>query len=85
MNERSPPDCTGITKTHFALCRVNVYVDSRGIEFNKEKGNRILTFHQRSMVALADSRREKMRFQWRGRLQKRVAAPSSAGSVLPAR
>ena len=38
---------------------MNVYVDSRGIEFQKKKGNRILTFHQRGMVALTDSRSEK--------------------------
>src|SRR6266567_1349374 len=61
MNDRLP-DCGGITKTHFALCRVNVYVDSRRIEFQKEKGNRILTFHERSMVALTDSRCEKRAF-----------------------
>src|SRR4029450_11371525 len=61
MNDRLP-DCGGITKTHFALCRVNVYVDSRRIEFQKEKGNRILTFNKRSMVALTDSRRKKRAF-----------------------
>src|SRR6266508_3394489 len=61
MNDRLP-DCGRITKTHLALCRVNVYVDSRRIEFQKEKGNRILTLHKRSMVAFTDSRREKRAF-----------------------
>src|SRR6266508_6178877 len=56
------PDCCRIAKTHFAFCRVNIYIDSCGIEFQKEKGNRILAFHQSGMITLADSCCEKPAF-----------------------
>src|SRR2546429_647912 len=46
--------CCRIAKTHFALCRVNIDVDSRGIELQEEKRNRILAFHQSRMITLSN-------------------------------
>src|ERR687888_154637 len=50
--------CGRIAKAHFAFCRVNVYVHRRGIDLEKKKRYRKLTFHQSGMIALADSCRE---------------------------
>src|SRR6266487_3107065 len=55
-------DCSRIAKTHFAFCRMNVYVDRRGIDLEKEERYRILAFHQSGMITLADSCREKSAF-----------------------
>ena len=52
----------GITKTDFAFCRVHIYVDSRGIELNKKKCNRILPLHKSRVVTLADAARDKIAF-----------------------
>jgi hypothetical protein len=45
----------GIAKTHFSLCRVHIYIHSAGIELNKKERNRILPFHESSVVAFSDS------------------------------
>ena len=50
MNNRFT-DCSRIAKTHFAFCRVNVYVDRRGIDFEKEATDRVAPFHQRRVIA----------------------------------
>jgi len=55
MDDRLP-DCSGITETHFALCRVNVYIDGGWIEIEENKRDRILSFHERGVIAFADSR-----------------------------
>src|SRR5262249_50770400 len=44
-----------IAKTHLAFCRVDIHVDFRRIELEKEKGHRILPLHQRSVIALLQS------------------------------
>src|ERR1043166_28593 len=44
-----------VTKTYFALCRVNIYIDTRRIDLEKKEGNRVLPFHESGMVAFADS------------------------------
>src|SRR5437762_8097191 len=40
----------GIAETHFALCRVHIYIHSAGIELNKKKSNWVLPFHESSVV-----------------------------------
>ena len=44
-----------IAKTHFAFCRVNIYIDTRRIKLEKEERNRILPFHESRMVAFTHS------------------------------
>src|SRR5262245_23464229 len=56
------PDCRGLTKPHFAFCRMYVYVDGRGIELETEKGDWVMPFHEGGMIALADSCCEKPTF-----------------------
>ena len=48
--------CSWITETHFALCRVHVYIDCGWIEIEKKKRDRILPSHERGVVAFPDSR-----------------------------
>src|SRR5438034_6870118 len=55
-------DCSRIAKTHFTFCRVNVYIDRRGIDFEKEERYRILAFHQSGVITLAECSREKRAF-----------------------
>ena len=52
----------GIAKTHFAFCRVHIYIDSRGIELNKKERNRILPLHKSRVVAFADGPGDKTAF-----------------------
>jgi len=61
MNDRLP-NSGWITKTHFAFCRVNIYVNTRRIEFEKEEADRILPFHKSGMVAFADNGRDEAAF-----------------------
>ena len=42
-------------KTDFAFCRVRIYVHRLGIELKKQERNRVLSFHQSSVVSLANS------------------------------
>src|SRR5262249_45753188 len=51
-----------IAKTHFAFCRVNIYIDTRRIEVEKKERNRILPFHESRMVAFTDSAGDKAAF-----------------------
>jgi len=44
-----------IAETHFAFCRVNVYIDCGWIEIEKKKRDRILPSHERGVVAFPDS------------------------------
>src|SRR5438094_9804718 len=52
----------GIAETHFALCRVHIYIHSAGIELNKKKRNWVLPFHESSVVAFADGPGDKSAF-----------------------
>src|SRR3954454_10667297 len=52
----------GITKTHFAFCRMHIYIDSFGIELNEKERNRILSLHQSCVIAFADSSSDKVAF-----------------------
>jgi hypothetical protein len=43
-----------ITETHFAFCRVHVYIHRRGIQLKKKERNWVLPFHERGVVAFAN-------------------------------
>src|SRR6516162_5736372 len=51
-----------VTKTHFALCGMNIYIDTRRVELEKEERNRVLPFHESGMVAFADCSGDKAAF-----------------------
>ena len=51
-----------IAETHFAFCRVHVYVHRRGIKLKKEERNRVLSFHKGGVVAFANSPGEQTAF-----------------------
>ena len=42
-----------IAKADFAFRRMHIYVNARRIDLKKEKSNRILSFHEGSMITLA--------------------------------
>src|SRR6266513_816016 len=52
-------DSSRIAKAYFAFCWVNVYIDRRRIDFEKEERYRILAFHQSGMITLTKCCREK--------------------------
>src|SRR5262249_15771766 len=52
----------GIAKTHFAFCRVHIYVHGAGIDFKKQKRNRVLPFHKSRVVAFAHGPSDKTAF-----------------------
>ena len=49
-------DAARIAKADLAFRRMHIYVDACWIDLEKEKCDRILSFHQRSVIALAQGR-----------------------------
>src|SRR5437588_9017617 len=61
MNNRLP-NSDRVTKTHFAFCRVNIYINTRRIDLEKKERDRILPFHESGMVPFTDSGSDKAAF-----------------------
>src|SRR5438552_17008215 len=61
LNDRFP-NSGWITKTHFAFRRVNIYIDTRRIELEKEERHRVLAFHESRMIAFTDRASNKAAF-----------------------
>src|SRR6266496_3018933 len=51
-----------IAKPHFTFCRVNIYINSRWIQLQKNERDRILPFHESGMVAFTHSGSDKAAF-----------------------
>src|SRR6516162_4558985 len=51
-----------IAKAYFAFCRVNIYIDSRWIQLQKDERNRIVPFHESGMVTFTHSGSDKATF-----------------------
>ena len=48
-------DIVWITETDFAFRWMDIYIDQRRVEIEKQKRDRILPFHQRGVITLAHS------------------------------
>ena len=51
-----------IAKTYLTFCRVNVYVDCGWVEIDKKERDRVLPFHERGVIAFADTVRNEAAF-----------------------